>query len=647
MNSKKMSRMKELVEKLNKASKVYYQGYDEIMSNLEYDKLLNELLELEKELGIKLSGSVTNKVGYEVQSKLGKVEHSNKLLSLDKTKDIEEIKDLLGDDEGVISWKLDGLTVLVTYENGELVEAATRGNGLIGEDITRNYKAFTNVPLKIDTKERIKLRGEAIISYSNFEEINNNLEDGVEKYKNPRNLASGSVRHLDCNETRKRNVEYVVFGVKEGFDELENKTEKLECVKELGFETVTYRKVTKENIEGIVQEFTEKVQEYNYPVDGLVITLNNIDKSKAMGVTTDHPKDSIAYKWVDELKETIIKEVFWSNSRTGAINPVAILEPVELDGTTVERASLHNISRLEELEIGVGDIVNVYKANMIIPQIESNKTRSNNLDIPKECPICGGKTKIEKPKDAKVLYCTNKECVAKHIGELNHFTKRDAMDIESLSKATLEKFINNGIIKDFKDIYYLKNHRDKIINMEGFGTKSFERIIKAVERSRKVELDHFLYSLGVVQMGRTTSGLLCKEFDNDLEKIMDADEHALMQIDGIGEVTSSAISKYFRENKHMVRELSKEMEFKEAVKVDNKSSIAGKTFVVTGKVNNFKNRKELQNKIESLGGKVTGSVTSKTDYLINNDINSTSGKNKDAKKLGKPIITEKEFLEMI
>lgn len=642
-----IDRMKELVKILGKAAEVYYQGKDEIMSNFEYDRLYDELEALEKETGIVLSGSVTQKVGYEVQSKLPKVTHSTRMLSLDKTKSVENLAETLQGEEGFLGWKLDGLTVVATYEGGKLISAVTRGNGVVGEDVTNNYKNFSNVPLTLNIKDRLVVRGEALISYKTFEEINSKIENEIDKYKNPRNLCSGSVRQLDPNVTKRRNVEFVVFTVVEGFEEEKTYTGKLEKAKELGFEIVEYEKVNKNNLSDAIERFKNRVGSFKYPTDGLVLTIDNIEVGKRLGETSKFPRNAKAFKWEDGVVETELLYIDWSCSRTGAINPVAVFKPVELEGTTVTRASVHNISIIEELELGIGDIITIYKANMIIPQIADNLTRSGNLEIPKECPVCGGKTEIVQSDQAKVLYCTNVNCMAKHIGKLVHFTKRDAMNIEGLSESTLERFVREGFIKDYKDIYHLERYKDKIVELEGFGVRSYENIINAVEKSREVDLAAFLYALGVNQLGRTTSKIVSKALDNDLEKILNVTEDELLKIDGIGEITAKEIVKYFSENADMVRELAKEMKFKEAEKVDTSSPIAGKTFVITGDVKHFKNRKELQAKIESLGGKVSGSVSAKTNYLINNDITSNSGKNKKAKELNVPIISEDEFIEMI
>lgn len=643
----KLQRMKELVPLLRKAAEVYEQGKDEIMSNFEYDKLYDELKKLEDETGVIMADSVTQEVGYTVQSKLAKVTHGSKMLSLDKTKNVDDLANSLGGQDGFLSWKLDGLTVVVTYDNGELVSAVTRGNGSVGENITENYKNFANVPLKIDYKDRLVLRGEALISYKTFEEINKKISKEEDKYKNPRNLASGSVRQLDTKITKERKVSFIAFTVVEGLDEFATYTEKLDYISNLGFEIVQYIKVNKDTTAKAVAEFEKKIPSNPYPTDGLVISIDNIAYGDMLGVTNKFPRNAKAFKWRDEIKETELLYIDWSNSRTGAINPVAVFKPVDLEGTTVERASVHNVSILQELELGIGDIVQVYKANMIIPQIADNLTRSGTCEIPKVCPICGGATKIVESNSAKVLYCTNDDCPSKHIGGLVHFAARDAMNIDGLSESTFERLVNEGFIKDFKDIYHIEDYKDKIVKLDGFGKRSYDKMYKAIEKSRNVDLSAFLYSLGVEQLGRTTSKLICKAFDNELEDIITANIDTLLKIDGVGAKTAEEIAKYFDKNANMVRDLAKEMTFNVVAKVDKNSPIFGKTFVITGVVYNYKNRKELQAEIESLGAKAGSSVSAKTDYLINNDVTSGSGKNQKAKELGVPIISEADYMKLI
>lgn len=648
MNNSKLLRMQELVPLLKYAAYMYEQEDTEIMSNQEYDKLYDELKELEEETGIVLAGSVTQKVGFEVSSKLEKVTHPSRMLSLDKTKEVPKLISFIGDEKGTLSWKLDGLTVVATYENGQLVSAVTRGNGTVGENILNNYKTFTNVPLTVSEKNRLVIRGEAIIRYSVFDKINAKLPDDA-KYKNPRNLCSGSVRQLDSSITASRGVEFYPFAVIEGFDSLTTKSAKLDALKPLGFTPVAYVHVTKDNIADVVKQFSEQIATYDIPSDGLVLSFDDIAYSKSLGTTSKFPKDGIAFKWRDELKETTLLDIEWSPSRTGALNPVAVFEPIELEGTTVSRASVHNVSIVEQLKLGIGSKITCFKANMIIPQVAENVEPQGIVTIPEQCPVCKGKTKIVQTKEAKVLYCTNPECVAKHIGLLVHYVSRDAMNIEGLSEATFEKFMSLGIIHDLHSIYELEQYKEQLIHLEGFGLKSFNNMIAAINKQRNVEMPNFLYALGISQVGRTASKDICKHFNYDFEAIMNATVTDLTAIDGIGDVIATELVTYMQnaKNRALVEKLLKEITFKAPQQVNTASSIAGLTFVVTGDVEHYKNRKELQAEIESLGGKVSSSVSSKTNYVINNDIHSTSSKNKKAKELGIPIISEQDFLKMI
>nr|WP_302599140.1 NAD-dependent DNA ligase LigA [uncultured Cellulosilyticum sp.] len=650
MSIDKISRMKELVALLQKAAYAYEQEDTEIMSNYEYDALYDELLRLEEETGTILAGSVTQKVGYEVASNLPKVTHPKRMLSLDKTKEVSKLKSFLDGQEGLLSWKLDGLTIVATYEGGQIVSAVTRGNGQVGEEITNNYRTFKNVPLTIDYKERLVVRGEAIITYEDFNKINERLGDREDKYKNPRNLCSGSVRQLNPEITAKRNVRLYAFSVAVGGPDFETKSEQLEWLHNIGFQVVEYKKVTQANIEESVQYFAEAIDQQEFASDGLVLTYNSRPYSASLGETAKFPKDSIAFKWQDEVMETRILDIEWNTSRTGLINPVAIFEPVEIEGTTVERASVHNLSILEELKLGVGDTVKVYKANMIIPQIAENLTQSNTIEIPTKCPVCGAHTEIKQEKTAKTLVCTNANCKAQRLRALAHFTTRDAMNIEGLSEATIEKFLEKGYLKDFTSLYKLSVYEEEIVQMEGLGQKSYQKLMTSINKSREVAVANFIYALGINGVGLGTAKLICKHFNNDLEKMMNATSEELTAIDGVGPVIAQAFNEYFsiEENKQMVEKLVKELHFKqEDLSTPIESPIAGKTFVVTGDVHHFKNRKELQAKIESMGGKVTGSVSKSTNYLINNDSESSSSKNKKAKELNIPILTEEEFLTLI
>lgn len=648
----KISRIKELVNQLNEAGKAYYHEDREIMSNYEYDALYDELLELEKETGVVLSNSPTIHVGYEVQSELPKVRHEVPMLSLDKTKDVLTLKDWVGPQKGLLSWKLDGLTIVLTYGGGNLIKAVTRGNGEIGEVITNNAKTFKNIPLNISYKGDLVLRGEAVIKYSDFDKINALIEDVDAKYKNPRNLCSGSVRQLSNEITAKRNVHFFAFSLvtTEGDVEFHNsREEQLKWLSNLGFDTVEYKEVTEENIEETVKEFSEKIKENDFPSDGLVLTYDDIAYGRSLGTTAKFPRDSIAFKWADEIRETTLNEIEWSASRTGLINPVAIFEPVELEGTTVSRASVHNISIMEALELGIGDTIQVYKANMIIPQIAENITRSGNMEIPKTCPVCGKETQIKQENDVKSLYCINPDCLAKKIKSFTHFVSRDAMNIEGLSEATIEKLIAKGMIHELADLFHVEKYKDEIVQMEGFGEKSFQNLISSIEKARSTTTAKFLYSLGIMNIGLSNAKIICKEFKNDIDQVRNAAKDILVTIPGVGAVIADTFVEFFQNenNQIIVNDLLKEIHL-EKQEVNNEIQVlSGKTFVITGSIEHYANRNELKEVIEQKGGKVTGSVTAKTEYLINNDNLSNSSKNKKAKELGIAVITEDEFLELI
>ena len=642
-------RMKELVELLNKAGKAYYQEDREIMSNYEYDKLYDELEALEKETGITLAGSPTVSVGYEAVNALPKETHETPMLSLDKTKEIEVLKNFVGNQKTVLSWKMDGLTIVLTYQDGKLKKAVTRGNGIVGEVITNNAKVFKNVPLQIAYQGELILRGEAIISYSDFEKINEQIEDVDAKYKNPRNLCSGSVRQLNNEITAKRNVYFYAFSLvrAEGVDFNNSRACQFEWLKTQGFDIVEYRMVDSKNLEETIQYFSDKISTNDFPSDGLVALYDDIAYGDSLGSTAKFPRNAFAFKWKDEIRETTLKEIEWSPSRTGLINPVAIFEPVELEGTTVSRASVHNISILKELELGIGDRIEVYKANMIIPQIAENLTRSRNLTIPEFCPVCKEKTKIQKSNDVEVLICTNPECQAKKIKSFTLFVSRDAMNIDGLSEATLEKFILNGFIKEFGDIYELEHYKDAIIEMDGFGEKSYENLMDNIKKSSHTTLPRLVYALGIANIGVANAKVLCKEFDYDLQKLMQADEETISQIEGVGSVIAKSVTDYFKneENQRKLKHLLTYLTFEE-MKIETGNPLSGKQFVITGSVNQFENRSAMKEFIEKRGGKVTGSVSKKTDYLINNDTESSSSKNKKAKELGIPILSEEDFLKL-
>ena len=646
----KKKRMQELVELLNRASRAYYQEATEIMSNFEYDKLYDELLGLEKELGITMANSPTVNVGYEVLSELPKERHEKPMLSLDKTKDVERLKEFLGDQKAFLSWKLDGLTIVLTYQGGVLKKAVTRGNGEVGEVITNNAKTFKNLPLRIAYQGELILRGEAVIGYQDFEQINAEIEDVDAKYKNPRNLCSGSVRQLNNEITAKRNVQFFAFSLvkAEGVDFLNSRITQLRWLKEQGFAVVEGYLVTVDNIEDEVAYFANAIAKNDFPSDGLVLVYDDIAYGESLGRTSKFPRDSFAFKWADEIRETTLLEIEWSPSRTGLINPVAIFEPVELEGTTVSRASVHNISIMEELELGIGDKIEVYKANMIIPQIASNLTRSGVKNIPTECPACHGKTEIRQVSDAKALYCTNEACGAKHLKSFALFVSRDALNIDGLSEATLEKLIAKGLISEYVDIFHLQQHAQAIINMEGFGEKSYENLKNSIAQARTTTLPRLLYGLGIAGIGLANAKVICKEFHYDIERMMHLTEEELSSVSGIGPVLAKAFTVYFAQEKHVqqLKALLQELNIPEEVNT-GAQIFENKTFVITGSVEHFANRNEVKEVIENKGGKVTGSVTTKTDYLINNDVNSTSSKNKKAKELGIPIITEAEFIQML
>ena len=648
-NNTDTRRMQELVELLNRAAKAYYQDADEIMSNYEYDALYDELQALEARTGVTLSSSPTVNVGYEILSELPKERHPSPMLSLDKTKDVAGLQAFAGDQKVVMSWKMDGLTIVLTYREGRLFKAVTRGNGEVGEVVTNNARVFKNIPLQIAYQGQLILRGEAVIGYKDFEKINEEIEDVDARYKNPRNLCSGSVRQLNNEITAKRNVKFYAFSLveAEGVDFYNSRARQMNWLMEQGFEVVEFQEVTQDTVEAEVLKFSEKIAQNDFPSDGLVLVYDDIAYGQSLGRTSKFPRDSFAFKWADELRETRLLEIEWSPSRTGLINPVAIFEPVELEGTTVSRASVHNISIMEELELGVGDTIEVYKANMIIPQIAENLTRSSKLEIPDTCPACGHGTQIQKVNDVEALYCTNPDCAAKKIKSFALFASRDAMNIDGLSEATLEKFIARGFIHDFGDIFEIGKHRDEIVEMDGFGEKSFENLMTSLDKAKETTLAKVIYSLGIANIGLANAKVICRHFDDDLEKIRHADKEEISSIDTIGPVIAGSLTDYFsnednnRKLDHLMSHLTVKKEEKTGEQI-----FRNMNFVITGSVEHFANRAQAKEFIESLGGKVTGSVTSKTNYLINNDTTSNSSKNKKAKELGIPILSEEDFLKM-
>lgn len=648
-DNKDIDRIKELVKILNDASRAYYQEDTEIMSNFEYDKLYDELCELEEKTGLVLGGSPTKKVGYEILSELPKEAHAAPMLSLDKTKSVDDLASWLIGKEGVLSWKMDGLTVVLTYNNGELVKAVTRGNGEIGEVITNNAKVFANIPKNISYKGELVIRGEAVITYSDFEKINEKIVDVDAKYKNPRNLCSGTVRQLNNEITANRNVHFFAFNMLEVGDSNIDKTmnSKFDFLASLGFEVVEHYNVNPDTIGDIVAMFSEKITTNDFPSDGLVLSFDDVAYGKSLGRTAKFPRDSIAFKWADEEADTILREIEWSPSRTGLINPVAIFDSVFLEGTSVSRASLHNVSIVKQLKLGIGDTIKVYKANMIIPQISENLTCSDNIDIPDICPACGGHTVIKSENGVETLCCPNMDCPAKAIKLFTHFVSRNAMNIEGLSEATIEKFIEQGYISQLYDIYRLEKYKDEIVNLEGFGVKSYENMMSSIDNSRNTDLTRVIYGLGIENVGNATAKLICKHFKDDLEAILAADEEEYVTIEGIGDIIAKEIVKYFKDenNISLIKELVSELNIV-IEENDSEQDLEGKTFVITGSLNNFANREELKELIEKRGGKVAGSVSSKTSYLINNDVLSKSSKNKKAHDLGVPIISEEDFLKL-
>ena len=651
-NINETDRMKELIEVLNKASKAYYAEDIEIMSNAEYDSLYDELLMLEEKTGTVLAGSPTVNVGYEAVDNLPKETHESPMLSLDKTKDREALRDWLNGHEALLSWKLDGLTIVLTYENGTLSKAVTRGNGEVGEVVTNNAKTFINLPHKIAYKGKLIIRGEAVISYDDFNKINEEIPEEGAKYKNPRNLCSGSVRQLNNEITAKRNVRFIAFNYvsQGGLDtDFKLRSEQFDFLKKQGFEVVEYHKVTEDSILDKISYFAKMVANYPIPSDGLVLTYNDIEYGRSLGRTAKFPRDSIAFKWADETANTHLIDMEWSPSRTGLINPVAIFEPVELEGTTVSRASVHNVSIVKSLMLGIGDEISVYKANMIIPQIKENFTKSGNLTIPKFCPACSEKTQIKNENVVETLYCVNEACPAKQIKRFSLFVSRDAMKIDGLSEATLEKFISVGFIKKLSDIYKLAEHKEAICNMDGFGDKSYEKLISSIEKSRDVLLPNLIYALGILNVGLSNAKIICKAFDYDIEKIKNATVEEIAVTDNIGDVIATSVFDFFHDSEKLseFNELVNELNILIPEKKETNSNIGGKTFVITGSLNTYENRNALKDLIESLGGKVAGSVSAKTDYLINNDVTSNSSKNKKAKELNVQIISEEDFNELI
>ena len=642
-------RIDELVEKLNEASHAYYTEGIETITNFEYDDMYDELMALEDETGYIRDDSPSVNVGYETAAGLPKIVHEIKMLSLNKTKDRDELKAWLGDREGLLSWKLDGLTVGLTYENGRLVQGVTRGNGTEGELITANVLACRNVPKSIPYRGRVIVRGEAVIRYSDFEKINEAIEDTDARYKNPRNLCSGSIRQLDPKVTAERKVSFYAFTLtlSEGLD-MPSRRQKMEWMKSQGFDIVDYVMVDAESLNEAIDGYEKAITDFDIPSDGLVLTLEDAEYASTLGATAKFPKDSIAFKWRDQQAETVLREIEWSPSRTGLLNPVAIFDPVELEGTTVSRASVHNINIMEDLKLGIGDTIVVYKANMIIPQLSGNLTRSGNVQIPDTCPVCGGRTQIKDLDGTKTLYCTNPDCIAKHVKRFSHFVSRDALNIEGLSESGLLKLIGIGAVRTFADLFRLDRHRDAIMEMEGFGKKSYDNLAGSAERASHTTPARLLYGLGVQGIGTANSNLIARACRNSWDEMVSLDEEALTDIDGVGPVMARDYVKYFadEDNRAVIADLLTVLTLDESYEAAG-TVLEGKTFVITGSLEHYANRKDLKAEIEAEGGKVAGSVSAKTDYLITNDPGSGSAKNRAARELGVAIITEEDIIEML
>ena len=642
--------IREKIDILNRAAKAYYQDGIEIMPNIEYDRLYDELRELERETGIVFANSPTRNVGYEVLSELPRERHPSRMLSLDKTKSRQELVEWLGDQQGLLSWKLDGLTIVLTYENGELIKALTRGNGEIGEVITGNARVFANVPVNVPYRGRLVLRGEAIITYSEFRRINSQIGDADAKYKNPRNLCSGSVRQLDPAVTRSRNVRFIAFSLveAENVDFGGTRSGQLEWIASQGFDVVEYRHVDKTNLPETIDRFEEQVKTNDFPSDGLVLIYDDIEYGRSLGTTAKFPRDSIAFKWEDQQEETVLRRIEWSASRTGLINPVAVFDPVELEGTTVSRASVHNISIMRELKLGIGDRIRVYKANMIIPQISENLTGSDTIEVPEVCPVCSGKTEIRSDSGVSTLYCTNPLCPAKQLKSFSHFVSRNAMNIEGLSEATLEKLISRGLVREFSDLFRLDRYRAEITEMEGFGEKSFENLTTSAERARRTTPERLLYALGIPGIGAANARLIVRAAHRNWERIQSMTIEELTAIDGVGEIMAQSYVSFFQnpEKKKILEDLLEVLILDETEETRGEV-FQGMTFVITGSLEHYENRDALKAEIEKAGGKVAGSVSGKTSWLINNNVNSTSGKNRKAHELGVPIINEETVRKWI
>lgn len=653
----KIKRIKDLVKQLNEYRDAYYNEARPIVSDTEYDRLFDELSELENETGIVYTNSPTQTVGYVVKSELEKVKHSHPMLSLDKTKSVDDLVKFAREKDCILSLKMDGLTCLLTYENGELVQAETRGDGEVGELITHNAKVFDNIPLTIDYKGHFEIEGEAIITYDDFNKINEFLSDD-KKYKNPRNLASGSVRQLDSKTAAKRHIKFIAWKVPTEVPEgicSNSFLHRLMCARDFGFEIISflaYSSSDKEHLPEMIESLKTKAHNYGYPIDGLVMTYNDIQYGESLGMTGHHPKHSIAFKFYDEEVETVLKNIEWSMGKIGSLTPVAIFDPVEIDGTMVERASLHNVSILTKLDLQIGDTIIVYKANQIIPQVKENLSAKDResayIRIPSQCPVCESSTQIVKENDSEVLMCTNPHCKGKLLGRVSHFVSKKGMDISGLSEETIKKFIELGWITEITDVYNLEQHYDRLSTMSGFGKKSVDKLRKSIENSKTVRLDKFITSLSIPGIGTSQSKELAAAFST-WNEFRDASVgfYNFTQLDGFGDVLNNNIHSWFTDMCDIADKLASFMTFETGVNQNTDDSLNSKSFVVTGKVFRFKNRDEVKAEIEKRGGKVTGSVTKSTYALINNDIESNSSKNKKAKELGVKIITEDQLIEML
>lgn len=654
---KKIEYIKSLVRQLTAACEAYYKNDNPIMTDKQFDDLFDELEKLENETGFVMCGSPTQKVQGYVINELKKVKHTKPMLSANKTKEISEIERFIGNQLCILSWKLDGLTIVLRYKDNKFTQAITRGNGEIGEDVTHTMSMCSNIPMTIPYTGDLEVRGECVISWEEFNKINETLND---QYKHPRNLAAGTVRQLDSNISRSRKLTFKAFELVQDElyersktnlllrDQLMDIKESFDYLEECGFEVVEHELVTNNNISDVIERFDP--EKYQYPVDGLVVMYNSYEYGKQQGKTSHHPLNMLALKWEDQLYETTLEDVLWNTSKTGLINPVAIFSPVDLDGAITTRATLHNVSYIEDLELGIGDSIQIYRSNMVIPKVHESLTRSNNLDIPSKCPCCGGDVEIHNENGSKTLHCMNQQCSAKLLSQFVYFVSRECMNIDGLSEATLDRFIQAGWLIQLKDIYHLYEHKKEMIHMDGFGKRRVEKLLDAIEKSRNSKLSNFITALSIPLIGKSTAKDMAKVCHNHINEFFLNIESKFdwSNVDGIGDTTNDSINDYFDKNLEAVKDLIKEINFSSSEN-DNHSSkdLSGLTFVITGKVEKYKNRNVMKEEIESKGGKVSGSVSSKTNYLVNNDMSSNSSKNKKAKELMIPIITEDELIKLI